>query len=373
MPRRAARPSARSAARLGAKVGVGDVDPLARRGEQGPEDQRGFSMPPAGARIEHQDSRRVGRLGFDQHGQFEVRAVGSPPTLAKHDRELPGRGTFDPHVGVAPDAFTRRFAATAWAVVGTVSRTPFGQNSGAVLLADVHPAGERDGAIDDHDLAMVAKESHPRPAQRSEEAHRIEQPEHDTQPLEDLPELFSRLHRPEGIGDHPHLDATRDGAAQRRDDQAADAVVLEDVALEEDLVARRIDRSEHCRRRQVAVGEDLDARRGENRRLVDAVKQLRQARIAHAVGKYARGPLHPAARRRVAMRPRSRNRPPATAAHPLGGGSGGVDAGSDASDRSDRSDRAGEAGGSAAMPRFGEFARRADQRAEAPSAQPQAR
>jgi len=209
------------------------------------------------ARVEHQ--HRCGpMLAGRERQDLEWCSAGAGPAFREHHRHLPRRRAGDAHVRVAP-------------------RVERGARRCAVLVADVHPAGERDVAVRDQDLAVVAVALVPEPREQ-----RVEEPDVDAAVAQRSPERTPRRKRAEGVGEDAHRDTARRGCRQVGRELAPDLVVLEDVRLEQDLVARGENRVAHRREGVVAAEVRLDVRRGQQRGAVDAAQQVLEARIAHA-------------------------------------------------------------------------------------------
>ena len=131
---------------------------------------------------------------------------------------------------------------------------------------------------------------------------RIEQPDLDAVRPHLLPEAAPRRDRTVRVGEHADPDAAADRAGERVAETPARGVVLEDVGLDEDFLARLVDRRAHGLERLGPAKVRLHPVALEDRRLVDPPQQDRESLISQPVQERCREPAPPPA-----------GRPPSTA------------------------------------------------------------
>ena len=196
---------------------------------------------------------RSGPVAMRSHGQR--RSARLDPGFLEDDGHLPGGRALDAAVRVAKEVLA-------------------GQKRRAVLVADVHASRERDAPVGDQDLAVVA------PKQKVQRAQpdRAEEARLDAALRHLLPEAPPRLERSDPVGQDAHGHAAARGRDQARLEAAARRVVLEDVRLQQHLLARRLDGLEHGVEGVGAVEEDIHAPGAEKDVLVDPREQLAESR-----------------------------------------------------------------------------------------------
>ena len=102
----------------------------------------------------------------------------------------------------------------------------------AVLLADVHPAGEGDPPVDHQDLAVVAERLE---HQMREEG--MEQPHLDASSPHLAPEGAAGGERSPGVGQHLDDDSALHRSRDHVEEGEPGAIVLQDVGLDQDLAS----------------------------------------------------------------------------------------------------------------------------------------
>src|SRR5262249_20220647 len=145
-------------------------------------------------------------------------------------------------------------------------------------VADVHAAREGRLDVHDEDLAVIAKR-----LEQELWKERVEEAHLDAELAHPVPETAAGRQRSERGPPNPHLDAAPHGARERVAEGAAGLVVLEDVGLDQHFLPRGIDRRLHGLEGLRPAEEDLDAVALQDRRLVDALKQYRESRVAKAL------------------------------------------------------------------------------------------
>jgi hypothetical protein len=247
----------------GREVGVGDQEALARRGGDRYQRRGGLAVATHRAGVEHQHAGAVivGK-GHRERRQVERLSAGELPALREDDRQVPGGGTGDAHVAVAPG--------------------PAGRARRAVLDADVHAAGEAEAAVHHQELAVIAERLVPEALEQ-----RVEEMGGDAALRHFAPEFGTGRHRAQGVGQHAHHDAAAHRRRQLVEQCAADLVVLEDVGLEQHLVAGGGDRRVHGGESLFAAVVELEAVAGMDRLGLDAAQQRLELGAVHAAGQGA--------------------------------------------------------------------------------------
>jgi hypothetical protein len=146
------------------------------------------------------------------------------------------------------------------------------------LVGDAEAAGEADPAVHHQDLAV-------RPAADLVEAPQPDGVEHvglDPRLLQAV-EQRAGPEAPGAVHQHPHLDPPPRGVDQRRGDDAARLVVLEDVGLEVDRLPGVADRLGERREDGVAVVEDLGAV-PPHHGVAEGVERAAEGRVLHREG-----------------------------------------------------------------------------------------
>jgi hypothetical protein len=173
-------------------------------------------------------------------------AVGrEQPVLGEDPLQDAHRGPRDADVGIAP-----RLAAGELA---------------AVIIGDVHPAGEPDATVA-HDQLAVGAEVGAAPPDL-EQRDRIEPRDLAAGGGQRREEPAADPERPGAVDDHADLDTCLGALDQLIAEPAADPVVLPDVVLDVDVVLRLRERGGDRLVLRAAVGDDLDGLGAQRRRL----------------------------------------------------------------------------------------------------------
>src|SRR5437867_5532791 len=106
-----------------------------------------------------------------------------------------------------------------------------------VGAADVDAARERDLAVDNQDLAVVAIVELPAPG-GLRRVDRVEFADRNAGPPQGVEVLARRLDRADAVVEHVDLHTLRDLACQERREPLSDLAALQDVGLQVDMVAR---------------------------------------------------------------------------------------------------------------------------------------